>query len=79
MTSSLTGKGYVGAFGLPLPEVLIADCPHAWRHARAGENGTAFATRLAADLDALIEKEPEHAFLVACAIDPKPAISQLEN
>jgi len=33
MTSSLTGKDYVNAFGLPLPEVLFTDCPHHWRYA----------------------------------------------
>jgi len=57
MASSLTGKSYVGAFGLPLPEVLVTECPHAWRYARAGEDDDAFAKRLADDLDALIRQE----------------------
>ena len=29
MASSLTGKDYVGAFGLPQPGVLMTGCPHA--------------------------------------------------
>ncbi len=57
MTSSLTGKDYVKAFGLPLPDVLFADCPHHWRYAEPGESEAAFTKRLAANLDALIRKE----------------------
>jgi 4-aminobutyrate---pyruvate transaminase len=57
MASSLTGKDYVKAFGLPLPEVLFADCPHHWRFAEPGESEAAFTTRLANNLDALIRKE----------------------
>jgi adenosylmethionine-8-amino-7-oxononanoate aminotransferase len=57
MTSSLTGKDYVKAFGLPLPGVVFADCPHHWRFADPGESEPAFAKRLAANLDALIRQE----------------------
>ncbi len=57
MTSSLTGKDYVQAFGLPLPDVLFADCPHYWRYAEPGESEAAFTSRLAQNLDKLIQKE----------------------
>jgi adenosylmethionine-8-amino-7-oxononanoate aminotransferase len=57
MTSSLTGKDYVQAFGLPLPDVLFADCPHYWRYAEPGESEAAFTGRLAQNLDKLIQKE----------------------
>jgi adenosylmethionine-8-amino-7-oxononanoate aminotransferase len=57
MTASLTGKDYVGAFGLPLPEVLFAECPHFWRNARPDESEDDYSARLAADLDALIRAE----------------------
>lgn len=57
MTASLTGKDYVEAFGLPLSEVVFAECPHHWRSARDGESEAEYAERLAGDLDALIERE----------------------
>ncbi|MBL8265970.1 aminotransferase [Steroidobacter sp.] len=57
MTSSLTGKDYVKAFGLPLPEVVMADCPHAWRYGNAGESDDAFCHRLADNLERLILAE----------------------
>lgn len=57
MAASLTGKDYVRAFGLPLPEVVMAGCPHAWRFARPGESDDAFAARLATELADLIEAE----------------------
>jgi adenosylmethionine-8-amino-7-oxononanoate aminotransferase len=57
MTASLTGKDYVQAFGLPLPGVVFAECPHHWRNARDGESEADYAKRLAEDLDALIERE----------------------
>jgi len=57
MTASLTGKDYVKAFGLPLPEVVYAECPHHWRHAEPGEGEEAFSHRLAANLDRLIQAE----------------------
>ncbi|MDQ0469177.1 aminotransferase [Labrys wisconsinensis] len=57
MASSLTGKDYVGAFGLPGPEIVTLGCPHAWRCAAPGEDETAFVRRLAAELEATIRAE----------------------
>lgn len=57
MASSLTGKDYVQAFGLPQPEVVMTGCPHAWRFAEPGESDDAFAARLADDLDRTIQRE----------------------
>lgn len=54
---SLNGKPYINAFGLPLPEVVYAECPHYWRHGRPGESEEAYATRLAESLEALILAE----------------------
>lgn len=56
-TASLNGKDYIHAFGLPLPEVRYAECPHHWRYAEPDESEAAFASRLAANLEALIEDE----------------------
>jgi 4-aminobutyrate--pyruvate transaminase len=44
-------------FDLPLPGFLHAGCPHHYRFAQEGESEEDFATRLAAELDALIVKE----------------------
>jgi 4-aminobutyrate---pyruvate transaminase len=44
-------------FDLPLPGFFHASCPHHYRFAQAGESEEDFATRLAAELDALIVKE----------------------
>ena len=57
MTSSLTGKDYVKAFGLPSPDVIVVDCPHYWRHALPGESEEAFVARLAASLERTILAE----------------------
>lgn len=57
MTANLTGKDYVRAFGPPSPEVIVTDCPHAWRHALPGESDEAFSARLAAALERTIEAE----------------------
>ncbi|UWU25649.1 aminotransferase (plasmid) [Rhizobium sp. CB3060] len=57
MASALTGKDYVKAFGLPGPEIVTLDCPHAWRFALPGESDEEFAERLANNLDATILKE----------------------
>lgn len=57
MTTSLTGREYVKAFGLPSSEVIVADCPHAWRHALPGEDDDAFSRRLAAALERTILEE----------------------
>src|ERR1700746_845266 len=44
-------------FDLPLPGFLHAGCPHHYRFAQEDETEEAFATRLAAELEALILKE----------------------
>ena len=44
-------------FDLPLPGFLHTSCPHHYRFAESGESEADFATRLAAELDALIVKE----------------------
>ncbi len=44
-------------FDLPLPGFLHTGCPHHYRFAQDGESEEDFATRLAAELDALIIKE----------------------
>jgi 4-aminobutyrate---pyruvate transaminase len=44
-------------FDLPLPGFLHTSCPHHYRFAQNGESEADFATRLAAELDALIVKE----------------------
>ncbi len=56
--ASLTGlPGNHRDFDLPLPGFLHAGCPHHYRFAQDGESEEQFATRLAAELDALIVKE----------------------
>jgi 4-aminobutyrate---pyruvate transaminase len=56
--ASLTGlAGNHRDFDLPLSFALHAECPHHYRFARAGESEEDFATRLAANLEALIERE----------------------
>ncbi|HEV7250147.1 MAG TPA: aminotransferase [Shinella sp.] len=57
MASALTGKDYVKAFGLPGPEVVTVDCPHAWRFGLPGESDEEFAARLAANLESRILQE----------------------
>jgi adenosylmethionine-8-amino-7-oxononanoate aminotransferase len=57
MASSLTGKDYVQAFGLPQPEVVTVGCPHAWRFAQPGEDDDSFAARLARELHETIQAE----------------------
>jgi adenosylmethionine-8-amino-7-oxononanoate aminotransferase len=57
MASALTGKDYVKAFGLPGPEIVTLDCPHAWRFAHAGESDEEFAARLAKNLEQRILAE----------------------
>ncbi len=44
-------------FDLPIANVRHADCPHHYRYGRPGESEAAFADRLAASLDAQIERE----------------------
>ncbi len=56
--ASLTGlPGNHRDFDLPLPGFLHAGCPHHYRFAQEGESEEDFATRLAAELDALIVSE----------------------
>ena len=56
--ASLTGlPGNHRDFDLPLPGFLHTGCPHHYRFAQDGESEEDFATRLAAELDALIVKE----------------------
>ncbi len=57
VAASMTGKPYNEAFGLPLSGFLHADCPHYWRYAREGETEAGFSARMAANLEALIERE----------------------
>ena len=56
--ASLTGLPVFHAdFDLPLPGFVHADCPHYGRGAEPGETEEDFATRMAANLEALIERE----------------------
>ncbi|MGD9536181.1 MAG: aminotransferase [Alphaproteobacteria bacterium] len=55
---SLTGIPYMHqAFDLPIARIIHTDFPHYYREAREGESEEAFASRLAGNLDALIQKE----------------------
>jgi len=57
-SASLTGlAGNHRDFDLPLPRILHTRCPHWYREGRPGETETAFADRLAAELEALILAE----------------------
>jgi 4-aminobutyrate--pyruvate transaminase len=56
--ASLTGLPNNHAdFDLPLDRFLFTDCPHHYRGAEARESEPDFAARLAANLDALIQRE----------------------
>jgi 4-aminobutyrate---pyruvate transaminase len=56
--ASLTGlAGNHRSFDLPLDFVKFADCPHYYREAEAGESEEQFSQRMAASLEALIERE----------------------
>jgi 4-aminobutyrate--pyruvate transaminase len=57
-SASLTGlAGNHRDFDLPLSFALHTDCPHHYRFAEPGESEEDFATRLATNLDALIQHE----------------------
>ncbi|MGB6241893.1 MAG: aspartate aminotransferase family protein [Castellaniella sp.] len=57
-SASLTGlAGNHRSFDLPLPRMLHTGCPHWYRESLPGETETAFADRLADELDALIVAE----------------------
>ncbi|MGI9409792.1 MAG: aminotransferase [Hyphomicrobiaceae bacterium] len=55
---SLTGLPIFHAdFDIPLSGFVHADCPHYWRNCEPGETEEEFATRMAAGLEELIERE----------------------
>ncbi len=57
-TASLTGlPNNHRDFDLPIANITHTACPHHYRFAHAGESEENFATRLASELDAQIEKE----------------------
>ena len=57
-TASLTGLPVFHTdFDLPMARVVHADCPHYYRNGEPGETEEDFATRMAANLEALIERE----------------------
>ncbi len=57
-TASLTGlPNNHRDFDLPIARVLHAECPHHYRFAEPGESEEDFASRLAANLEALIQRE----------------------
>ena len=57
-SASLTGlPNNHNAFDLPMPGVFHTMCPHHWREGHEGESEETFATRCAAELEALIERE----------------------
>ncbi len=57
-SGSLTGIAYYHrAFDLPIEGVLHTACPHHFAFAEPGEGESAFASRLAGELAALIERE----------------------
>ena len=56
--SSLTGLPiYHADFDVPLPGFVHTDCPHYYGNAEPGETEAEFATRMAGNLEALIERE----------------------
>ena len=58
VAASLTGlPGNHRSFDLPLDFVKFADCPHYYRGAEDGESEEQFSARMAANLEALIERE----------------------
>lgn len=57
-TASLTGLAVNHAdFDLPIDRFLHTSCPHHYRYGEAGESEEDFSSRLADDLDALIQRE----------------------
>ncbi len=57
-SASLTGlPAFHADFDLPMAGVLHTDCPHHYRNALPGESEEEFADRLAASLEAMIERE----------------------
>ncbi|MHA6195122.1 aspartate aminotransferase family protein [Pseudomonas wadenswilerensis] len=57
-SASLTGLPHLHQdFGLPLPGFLHVTCPHYYREGLPGESEEAFSTRLATELENLIQRE----------------------
>ena len=57
-SASLTGlPGNHRGFDLPIDRILHTACPHYWRDAREGESEEQFSTRMAQELENLIQKE----------------------
>lgn len=57
-SGSLTGLQYAhNAFDLPIKNIIHTDCPHFYHYAEEGESETAFARRLADNLERLILAE----------------------
>jgi len=57
-SASLTGLPVFHAdFDLPIAGIVHTDCPHHYRNAEAGESEADYASRLAANLEKLIERE----------------------
>ena len=57
-SASLTGlPAFHRAFDLPIPNVLHTATPHYYRHGAPGQSEAEYARALAAELDALIERE----------------------
>jgi len=57
-SGSLTGLPWNHrGFDLPLPGFVHVGCPHLYRYGQQGEDEEAFATRLADELEAVIERE----------------------
>src|SRR5438552_4368447 len=58
VAASLTGLAASHRdFDLPIPQVRHTDCPYVYRYGKPGETEEAFATRLAENLDAQIQRE----------------------
>jgi 4-aminobutyrate--pyruvate transaminase len=57
-SASLTGlDAFHKSFDLPFDFTLRAECPHYYKNARDGESEEQYSVRLAADLDAMIQRE----------------------
>jgi 4-aminobutyrate--pyruvate transaminase len=57
-SGSLTGLPYVhNDFDLPIANILHTSCPHHYRFAEDGENEDEFSSRMAQELDELIQRE----------------------
>ena len=57
VASSMTGKPYNAAFGLPLPGFIHLTCPHYWREGREGESEAEFTARMARELEEVVARE----------------------